>query len=146
MTPRPDEPTQLERVIAARLEALIVRAGTSVRAVSLQIGRKAHDLHRRLSLDYTDRRPLRWIDVAEILDAIGEPPLAVCDPVLIGPDLRVLEWVDGRGTVTGPELVALYEDGAAALARLCAQDLVREDAGRLTLTSTGRRAVSEALR
>lgn len=141
-----DKPTRFEQVIAARLEALILRAGSSVRSVSLQIGRPAHDLHRRLSLDSADRRPLRWVDVAEILEALGLDGLAILDPVLVGPDARILAWIDApaRGALaTDLTVNALFDEAPAALARLRAQALIREDqAGCLTLTATGRKALT----
>lgn len=139
-------PTRIEAVVAARLEALILRAGSSVRAVSLQIGRPAHDLHRRLSLGSADRRPLRWIDVAEVLEALGLEPLAILDPVLVGPDARILAWIDAPASGTTPTdetITALFDEGKAALDRLRAQELIREDRDRgLILTPTGRKALN----
>ena len=140
-------PTRIETVIAARLEALILRAGSSVRSVSLQIGRPAHDLHRRLSLGSADRRPLRWLDVAEVLEALGLDALAILDPVLVGPDARVLAWIaaPAGATVADEKLInALFDEGPASLARLHAQELVRTDdaTGAITLTPTGRKALA----
>jgi len=132
-------PDTLETVIAARLVALIEKAGTSVRAVSLGLGRTAHDLHRRLATGYADRRPLRFEDAEAICAFLGVSPLELLRPVLLSADLRILTWIAERGGEGRAALASdVFEGARASLDRLVSQALVTESAhGALTITRAG---------
>lgn len=156
MTPTP--PTPYDTILRTRLQALLQLHGVSVGKAARAAGWAESTLHRRLNTDASDTNNYRRLhagDVDQLLAALGLPPDAVDQPVLLPGDRDLLVWV-GEHTPADPLPSRATLQGAAVavpnydrlVSRLADQGLLRvidttpdPDSWILRLTPAGQRAL-----
>lgn len=137
---------KFEQLIALRIELLLEKAGTNPRQAALDLGRKQHDLYRRLRPEYAEARPLRWHDVDEVCGLLGVPLGAIMAPVLRPLDAAVLHFVAERVACSAVLVTDAYADPESSLSALEAQGLITNDPTLATvaITKAGREALEVA--